>query len=118
MNMISRMGVDRAPVGEPERRGDERSEAPRSGGSPTGDIVRAKCKTLTALWSRATTWEGTPGGRVLDYLFEPTGLPRKRPIQAPEVPSSCVSLKNEEPSEWPDIPPVPASHRVNTALGR
>ena len=37
MNMISRMGVDRAPVGEPERRGDERSEAPRSGGSPTGE---------------------------------------------------------------------------------
>ena len=25
------------PVGEPERRGDERSEAPRSGGSPTGE---------------------------------------------------------------------------------
>ena len=37
MNMISRMGVDRAPVGEPERRGDERNEAPRSGGSPTGE---------------------------------------------------------------------------------
>ena len=37
MNMIWRMGVDQSPVGEPERRGDERSEAPRSGGSPTGE---------------------------------------------------------------------------------
>jgi len=31
------MSVDQSPVGEPERRGDERSEAPRSGGSPTGE---------------------------------------------------------------------------------
>ena len=37
MNMIDRMQVDQSPVGEPERRGDERSEAPRSGGSPTGE---------------------------------------------------------------------------------
>jgi len=29
--------VDQSPVGEPERRGDERSEAARSGGSPTGE---------------------------------------------------------------------------------
>lgn len=36
MNPIRRM-VDQSPVGEPERRGDERSEAPRSGGSPTGE---------------------------------------------------------------------------------
>ena len=28
---------DQSIVGEPERRGDERSEAPRSGGSPTGE---------------------------------------------------------------------------------
>jgi transposase len=28
---------DQSPVGESERRGDERSEAPRSGGSPTGE---------------------------------------------------------------------------------
>ena len=35
MNPIRRMLVDQASVGEPERRGDERSEAPRSGGSPT-----------------------------------------------------------------------------------
>ena len=37
MNMVDRMQVDQSPVGEPERRGDERSEAPRSGGSPTGE---------------------------------------------------------------------------------
>ncbi len=37
MDMIWRMGVDQSPGGEPERRGDERSEAPRSGGSPPGD---------------------------------------------------------------------------------
>jgi transposase len=37
MNPIRRMLVDQSPVGEPERRGDERSEAPRSGGSPTGE---------------------------------------------------------------------------------
>ena len=35
--MFQRMPVDQSPVGEPERRGDERSEAPRSGGSPTGE---------------------------------------------------------------------------------
>jgi len=35
MNPIRRMLVDQSIVGEPERRGDERSEAPRSGGSPT-----------------------------------------------------------------------------------
>ena len=37
MNPIRRMQVDQSSVGEPERRGDERSEAPRSGGSPTGE---------------------------------------------------------------------------------
>ncbi|OFW05954.1 MAG: hypothetical protein A3I61_06665 [Acidobacteria bacterium RIFCSPLOWO2_02_FULL_68_18] len=37
MNPIRRMLVDQSPVGEPERRGDERSEAPRSEGSPTGE---------------------------------------------------------------------------------
>lgn len=37
MNPIRRMQVDQSPAGEPERRGDERSEAPRSGGSPTGE---------------------------------------------------------------------------------
>ena len=31
------MLMDQSPVGEPERRGDERSEAARSGGSPTGE---------------------------------------------------------------------------------
>ena len=35
MNKIRSMMVDQAIVGEPERRGDERSEAARSGGSPT-----------------------------------------------------------------------------------
>jgi transposase-like protein len=35
------MLVDQSPVGEPERRGDERSEAARSGGSPTGERVIA-----------------------------------------------------------------------------
>ena len=35
MSKIRRMLVDQSIVGEPERRGDERSEAPRSGGSPT-----------------------------------------------------------------------------------
>ena len=35
MTKIRSMLVDQAIVGEPERRGDERSEAPRSGGSPT-----------------------------------------------------------------------------------
>jgi transposase len=37
MNPIRRMLADQSPVGEPERRGDERSEAPRSGGSLTGE---------------------------------------------------------------------------------
>ena len=41
MNPIRRMLVDQSPVGEPERRGDERSEAARSGGSPTGERVMA-----------------------------------------------------------------------------
>ena len=35
MTKIRSMLVDQSIVGEPERRGDERSEAPRSGGSPT-----------------------------------------------------------------------------------
>ena len=35
MNKIRSMLVDQSIVGEPERRGDERSEAPRSGGSST-----------------------------------------------------------------------------------
>lgn len=35
--MLHPMVVDQSPVGEPERRGGERSEAPRSGGSPTGE---------------------------------------------------------------------------------
>ena len=35
--MFQRMPVDQSPVGEPERRGDERSEAARSGGSLTGE---------------------------------------------------------------------------------
>ena len=35
MNLIRRMLADPSIVGEPERRGDERSETPRSGGSPT-----------------------------------------------------------------------------------
>ena len=35
MNKIGSMVVDQAIVGEPERRGDERGEAARSGGSPT-----------------------------------------------------------------------------------
>lgn len=34
IKMLHPMSVDQSPVGEPERRGDERSEAPRSGGSP------------------------------------------------------------------------------------
>ena len=37
MKMLDRMLVDQSPVGEPERRGDERSEAPLGGGSPTGE---------------------------------------------------------------------------------
>ena len=37
MKMFHRMQVDQSPVGEPERRGTERSEAPRRGGSPTGE---------------------------------------------------------------------------------
>ena len=37
MKMLHRMLVDQSPVGAPERRGDERSEAPRSGGSSAGE---------------------------------------------------------------------------------
>lgn len=37
MTMLHRMPADQSPVEEPERRGDERSEAPRSGGSSTGE---------------------------------------------------------------------------------
>ncbi len=37
IKMLHPMLVDQSPVGEPERRGGERSEAPRSGGSPTGE---------------------------------------------------------------------------------
>ena len=37
MNPIRRLLQDQSPVGEPERRGDERSEAARSGGSSTGE---------------------------------------------------------------------------------
>ena len=41
MNPIRRLLQDQSPVGEPERRGDERSEAARSGGSLTGERDRA-----------------------------------------------------------------------------
>src|SRR5712692_8675603 len=37
MTRIRTMLMDQSPVGEPERRGDERSEAARSGGSSTGE---------------------------------------------------------------------------------
>ena len=37
MKMLHRILVDQSPVGEPERRGDERSEAPRSRGSSAGE---------------------------------------------------------------------------------
>ncbi len=37
MKMLHRLLVDQSPVEEPERRGDERSETPRSAGSPTGE---------------------------------------------------------------------------------
>ena len=40
MNPIRRLLQDQSPVGEPERRGDERSEAARSGGSLTGERDR------------------------------------------------------------------------------
>jgi len=36
IKMLHPMSVGQSPVGEPERRDGERSEAPRSGGSPTG----------------------------------------------------------------------------------
>ena len=39
MTKIRSMLADQSMVGEPERRGDERSEAPRSGGSPTIERV-------------------------------------------------------------------------------
>jgi transposase-like protein len=41
IKMLHPMVVNQSPVGEPERRGDERSEAPRSGGSPTGERAGA-----------------------------------------------------------------------------
>jgi transposase len=37
MNPMRSLLRDQSSVGEPERRGDERSEAPRSGGSPTDE---------------------------------------------------------------------------------
>jgi hypothetical protein len=37
MTRIRTMLMDQQPVGEPELRGDERREAARSGGSPTGE---------------------------------------------------------------------------------
>ena len=37
MHTIRSSKADLSPVGEPERRGDERSETPRSGGSPMGE---------------------------------------------------------------------------------
>ena len=48
MNMIHRMQADQSPVGEPERRGDERSEAARSGGSPTGEPEAVPNPEVTA----------------------------------------------------------------------
>ena len=48
MNMIRRMQVDQSPVGEPERRDDERSEAPRSGGSSTGEREAVPNPEVTA----------------------------------------------------------------------
>jgi len=41
MTTIRSMLAGQSIVGEPERRGDERSEAPRSGGFPTGERERA-----------------------------------------------------------------------------
>src|SRR5713101_2383993 len=41
MTKIRSMLANQSSVGEPERRGDERSEAPRSGGSPTIERVTA-----------------------------------------------------------------------------
>lgn len=41
MTTIRSMLADQSIVGEPERRGDERSEAPRRGGSPTIERERA-----------------------------------------------------------------------------
>ena len=48
MNMVDRMPVDQSPVGEPERKGDERSEAPRSGGSSTGEREAVPNPEVTA----------------------------------------------------------------------
>ena len=45
MHTIRKMSVDQSIAGEPERRGDERSEAPHSGGSPA--IERAVAATAT-----------------------------------------------------------------------
>ena len=53
MNKIRSMVADQSIVGEPERRGDERSEAARSGGSPTFERAAApappirKCRPAT-----------------------------------------------------------------------
>jgi transposase len=44
MTKIRSMLADQSSAGEPERRGDERSEAPRSGGSPT--LERAEAAAL------------------------------------------------------------------------
>jgi len=41
MTTIRSMLAGQSIVGEPERTGDERSEAPRSGGFPTGERERA-----------------------------------------------------------------------------
>jgi transposase-like protein len=48
MNKIRSMVVDQAIVGEPERRGDERSEAARSGGSSTGERAAAPAPEVPA----------------------------------------------------------------------
>ena len=44
IKMLHPMSVDQSPVGEPERRGDERSEAPPSGGSLTGERAVAPAR--------------------------------------------------------------------------
>ena len=56
MEVIRSLPVGQTIVGEPERRGDERSEAPRSGGSPT--IVRDAA--LTAVESPRPRGHGSP----------------------------------------------------------
>jgi transposase-like protein len=52
MKMVDRMQVDQSPVGEPERRGDERSEARRSGGSSTGEREAVRNPEVTARHGR------------------------------------------------------------------